>query len=185
MFRVIPIQRNTCIRLVGRSGIACLTFCIFAASTGCVRRTITITSDPDGALVYLNHKEIGRTPVEVEFLYYGDYDVRLLKDGYEPLIVKGDASAPAWDTPPIDLFAEAVPDSRSRIRWHYQLEPVVEDPAALTERARAIRQQLATDIAESGIEIAVEPDTSPDEETVNRPDDSGQEDGPDSPDSTR
>ena len=54
--------------------------------TGCVRRTISIVSNPPGALVWLNDREVGRTPIEVEFLYYGTYDVRIVKDGYEPLI---------------------------------------------------------------------------------------------------
>ena len=58
---------------------------------GCVKRTIMVTSDPEGALVWLNEREVGRTPVEVEFLYYGTYDVRLVKDGYEPLLTKGEA----------------------------------------------------------------------------------------------
>ncbi len=42
---------------------------LFAA--GCVQRTITITSDPPGALVWLNDREIGRTPLDVNFVYYG------------------------------------------------------------------------------------------------------------------
>ncbi len=43
---------------------------------GCVERTVTITSEPDNALVYLNDEEIGRTPVTVSFTFYGVYDVR-------------------------------------------------------------------------------------------------------------
>ncbi len=52
-----------------------------AGLTGCVERTITVTSDPSGALVYLNDTEIGRTPVTVPFTFYGTYDVRLEHDG--------------------------------------------------------------------------------------------------------
>ncbi|MFB3120043.1 MAG: PEGA domain-containing protein [Stenotrophomonas maltophilia] len=36
-----------------------------------------ITSEPPGALVWLNDREIGRTPVDVDFEFYGRYDVRL------------------------------------------------------------------------------------------------------------
>lgn len=50
-------------------------------SSGCVRRTITITSEPSGALVHLNDTEIGRTPVTVGFTHYGVYDVRLSHEG--------------------------------------------------------------------------------------------------------
>ncbi len=48
---------------------------------GCVERTITITSDPPYALVWLNDEEIGRTPVTVPFTFYGKYDVRLIHEG--------------------------------------------------------------------------------------------------------
>jgi hypothetical protein len=55
---------------------------VIGASTlvGCVERTISITSEPRGALVYLNDEEVGRTPVSVPFTYYGVYDVRLERE---------------------------------------------------------------------------------------------------------
>lgn len=49
--------------------------------TGCLERTITITSQPTGALVHLNDREVGRTPVVVPFTFYGTYTVRLEHDG--------------------------------------------------------------------------------------------------------
>ena len=52
---------------------------------GCVRRVVDITSDPSGALVRMNGREIGTTPVEVEIVYYGDYDIQLSRAGCEPL----------------------------------------------------------------------------------------------------
>lgn len=45
--------------------------------TGCIERTITITSEPSGSLVHLNDEEVGRTPLTVPFTFYGVYDVRL------------------------------------------------------------------------------------------------------------
>ncbi|MCC5829414.1 MAG: PEGA domain-containing protein [Phycisphaeraceae bacterium] len=48
---------------------------------GCVRRTITITSEPSGALVHLNDQEVGRTPLTIGFTHYGVYDVRLTHEG--------------------------------------------------------------------------------------------------------
>ena len=59
--------------------IVLFTFSLFA---GCVKRTISISSNPSGALVWVNDREVGRTPVEFEFLYYGEYDLRLERDGY-------------------------------------------------------------------------------------------------------
>jgi len=120
--------------------------------SGCVERTITITSEPDGALVYLNDREIGRTPVDVEFIHYGTYDVRLVKDGYEPLLTFGKAKPPLWDAPGPDLLAELAPvELRSDIEWHYELQPAQSDPEALVERARTFRSRAVADGApESG-----------------------------------
>ena len=113
--------------------------------TGCVRRTITITSEPSGALCWLNGREIGRTPVEVDFLYYGTYDVQLVADGHEPLLTSGEAKAPIWDSIPIDLVAEMVPGKHeSRIAWHYRLDPRNDDSATLLERARALRSRIGS-----------------------------------------
>jgi hypothetical protein len=112
--------------------------------TGCIRRTISITSEPAGALVHLNDREIGRTPVQVDFLYYGDYDVRLTMDGYEPLMTRGAAKAPWWDSIPLDLATEMIPGQpHSRIEWHYVLEPRRDDPAALLKAARELRELAA------------------------------------------
>jgi hypothetical protein len=113
-------------------------------TTGCVRRTITISTEPPGAMVWLNDREIGRSPVDVDFDYYGTYDVRLEQEGYEPRMTSGAAEAPWWDTVGLDLVAEVLPFRlHSRVEWHYDLEPVNDDPEALTERARTLRAQVA------------------------------------------
>lgn len=110
---------------------------------GCVDRTIEITSEPPGALVYLNDLEVGRTPCEVQFLYYGTYDIRLVRDGYEPWIGPADARAPLYDLPGPDLVAELLPlRFQSRIKWHFDLQPVDADPAAMSDRARELRERL-------------------------------------------
>ncbi len=110
---------------------------------GCVERTITITTEPPGAMVWLNDREIGRTPLSVGFEYYGDYDVRLELAGYEPVMTRGEAKAPLWETVGIDLVAELIPLSlHSHVEWHYALDPSVDDPQALAERARRLRARI-------------------------------------------
>jgi hypothetical protein len=112
-------------------------------SSGCVRRTISITSEPAGALVWLNGREVGRTPVSVDFLYYGEYDVQLVADGCEPLLTTGRANAPWWDNVPLDFFAEITPgEKHSRIQWHYVMSPRDDDPAGLLERAQELRGKV-------------------------------------------
>ncbi len=102
-----------------------------------------ITSEPSGALVSLNDVEVGSTPCEVDFTYFGVYDVRLKKEGFEPLATKAEAKAPFHEWPVVDLVAMAMPvKKRTRIEWHFVLEPTVEDRAALLERAGELRGRM-------------------------------------------
>jgi hypothetical protein len=113
-------------------------------TAGCVRRTITITTDPPAAMVWLNDREVGRSPLDVDFDYYGTYDVRLEREGYEPQMTSGDAQGPWWDVVGLDLVAELMPFTiHSRVQWHYALEPIDDDPEALTRRARELRSKVA------------------------------------------
>src|ERR1700689_2659659 len=65
-----------------------------ALGGGCVQRTLTVRSDPDGALVYLNDQEIGRTPLARYFTWYGVYDVELHKEGYQSIKTTAAVIAP-------------------------------------------------------------------------------------------
>lgn len=112
-----------------------------AALAGCTSRTIVVTSEPPGALVTLNGVELGPTPLEVGFRYYGQYDLRLRKDGYQPLAAAPWANAPWYDFPPIDLLLLPLP-IETTVRWHYDMEPAsVEQDARdqLIERAEEMR----------------------------------------------
>ncbi len=77
--------------------------------TGCVQRKMTIEWNPPGALVYLNDQEIGRTPITTDFIWYGNYQVEVRKDGFETLKTHQQVNAPWWQLVPIDLFAEFFP----------------------------------------------------------------------------
>ena len=112
--------------------------------SGCVRRTIMITSEPPGVLVWVNDREVGRTPVDIDFEYYGVYDVRLELAGYEPMMTSGEAAPPWWDGVGADFFAELVPaDLHSEVHWHYDLAPLMEDREALVDRADRLRHDLS------------------------------------------
>ncbi|UCG15174.1 MAG: PEGA domain-containing protein [Phycisphaerales bacterium] len=75
---------------------------------GCVRRTMTIQTEPAGALVYLNDQEVGRSPVSVDFTWYGDYDLIIRKQGYESLRTHVQVVEPWYQIPPVDFFAEVL-----------------------------------------------------------------------------
>ncbi|MEM1109779.1 MAG: PEGA domain-containing protein [Planctomycetota bacterium] len=123
---------------------ACL-LVVAGGFAGCVQRTISITSEPAGALVWLNDEEVGRTPLEVPFRWYGTYDVRLEKDGFVPRWTTGEAQQPWWEYPGPDLVAELLPGAESRVAWHYELTEEVpaaeQDAGALIERARGMRDE--------------------------------------------
>lgn len=119
-----------------------------AALGGCLERKLSITSDPAGAVVYVNDVEIGRTPVEADFTFYGTFDLRVEKDGFEPLRARTPVRAPVYEYPPFDLVATALPVRiENNVKRHYVLTPArtldaptaAADEEALLERARALR----------------------------------------------
>ena len=113
---------------------------------GCVERTMTITSEPNGAIVFLNNREIGRTPLTTDFTWYGWYDVQVRREGYETLKTTQKLLPPWWQIPPIDLLAEMMPwHPKDHRQLHYTLNPITEQeiaPAAMLERAAELRDQL-------------------------------------------
>lgn len=123
---------------------------------GCMSRRIEITSEPPGALVWVNDVEIGRTPCETDFTYYGWYDVRLRLEGYEPLVTQAEASQPIYEMPPVDLFATVSPvPIETEIAWHFVMEPAKERSqtpeelkAGLFERAAELRRQIDPSLPE-------------------------------------
>lgn len=111
--------------------------------TGCVQRTITVTSEPPGAIVSLNDEEVGRTPVTVPFTFYGTYDVRLELAGYQTLHVAQKANGPWWENPGPDLVAEALPGKRRvNLDWFYTLTPLqLPAESDLLDRANELRSR--------------------------------------------
>jgi hypothetical protein len=120
------------------------------AAGGCygqVQRTITIDSEPRGALCWLNDNEVGRTPVTVPFTWYGSYGVRLEAPGYEMLTTTAHVGAPVfqWIGPDL-LFETVIPGVHTDAHaFHFALkkaEPV--DPTELRDRAEALRRDAGT-----------------------------------------
>lgn len=78
------------------------------ALCGCVRRRLTVRTNPPGALVFIDGQEIGRTPVATPFTYYGNRKFRIVMDGYETINVIQPFPAPWYQVPGIDFFAENI-----------------------------------------------------------------------------
>lgn len=104
------------------------TVLVLAAATlalgGCIRSRAVVTSEPENATVYWRGVERGETPIEIPFIWYWYYDIRLEKEGYQPLEVEEYLGTPPWFLFPLDLFAELIPvPLRDTRELHYQLEP--------------------------------------------------------------
>src|SRR5262245_58299108 len=145
MLRAMPKRESRPTRETGmvRGGAA---IAALLCLSGCIERRLQITSDPPGATVWLNDVQIGTTPTEAGFRYFGIYDVRLHKQGYEPLATKKKAEAPLYEYPGPDLVAEAMPwTTHTILKWEFKLEPALElrgDPKVTREELIARGKEM-------------------------------------------
>ena len=121
--------------------------CFLAICVGCARvqRTLSINSDPEGAVLVMNDQEVGRIPVTRDFVWYGWYDVTLRKEGYKTLKTKAEVIAPAWQWPPFDLIADFSPARlKDKHKLLFKLEPEEAPPSndEMLGRAEQMRVQL-------------------------------------------
>ncbi len=98
--------------MTARRTVFCLSaaflLCLSALPIGCVRRTMTVRTEPEGARVLLNDEFVGTSPLTVDFTWYGDYDVTCRKDGYETLHTHHRIKPPWYQVPPFDFSVPGV-----------------------------------------------------------------------------
>lgn len=127
---------------------------VLLGTAACAERRVRVTSTPPGARVWLNDEDIGLTPTEARFTFYGHYDLRLEKPGYEPYHAERTARAPIHEYPGPDLIAAAVPARINHtVEWHVDLTPTPE----ASEAAEAVRTELIDRAAQTR-EQALSPD---------------------------
>ena len=116
-----------------------------SALAGCVERKMIITSDPPGALVYVNDVEAGVTPLDIPFTWYGDYDIILRMADRESITTNAEINPPWYEWPPLDLLSALAPWTYEDRRYlHYELKPLVQPPAdEMIRRADDFRQRAA------------------------------------------
>lgn len=122
-------------------GFTCLSAVVLL--TGCVERRMTIRSEPANALVVLDGQEIGHTPVSTNFTYYGEREIRLVRDGYETKTIKQTVSTPWYQYVPLDFVSEVLLPWRIRDdrNYFYMLEPKSMVPTdELMQRAAEVRE---------------------------------------------
>jgi hypothetical protein len=93
-------------RLALRVLLAAALMLLATAHTGCVRRRMTVRSNPPGAKVYVDDIEIGATPVSTYYTYYAARKITLIKDGYRTETTYHRILPPWYEIPPLDLVSE-------------------------------------------------------------------------------
>ena len=133
---------------MGKNGLLALLAVGLSVSlllSGCVERKLTINTEPQGALIILNDEEIGTSPVTVSFEWYGDYWVRISKDGYENLNTHRPLKGPWYDTFPFDFFAQIISPDRiiDSYKWTFPLKPRKQiNREELIQAAEKLEKQL-------------------------------------------
>jgi len=115
------------------------------ACEGCVRRKLTITSRPPGARVFVNDRQIGVTPVEMDFTYYAAQEIRLKKDGYKTVVIHKQLDTPYYQWIGFDFVSEnLIPaDIEDQHDVGVALVPYGEpDSDGLLERAEAAKARV-------------------------------------------
>ncbi|REJ90730.1 MAG: PEGA domain-containing protein [Planctomycetota bacterium] len=119
---------------------------LLCAGTGCVSRRLVIRSNPPGALVELDGRQVGQTPFSTDFTYYGTREVKLSMPGYETLTVQQPVRAPWYQIFPLEFVSDNLLPFRvtDRRDFTYQLQPrhpALDDQDQLLQRARGFRSQ--------------------------------------------
>ena len=138
--------------------LVCLSAC------GCVRRRMTIVSNPPGALVYVDDYEIGTTPISTNFIYYGQRKIQLVKDGYETKTVLQTIPPPWYQYFPLDFVSENfVPgEIRDRRTLTYTLTPQAVAPTdTLLGRAEELRRGVHSVTGTTPTAASIQPRPGP------------------------
>src|SRR4051812_28599535 len=77
-----------------------------ALLSGCVYRQFTVTTSPPGAIVQVNGKTVGPTPVDVPFTHYGTYRLTIFREGFQTLVVDQPVPAPWYEWFPLEFISE-------------------------------------------------------------------------------
>ncbi len=122
--------------------LAILLLTLLLAGPGCVRRRVTVRTNPPGARVTIDREEIGETPVSTGMTYYGTRDIRVEKDGFETVKTRHTFNPPWYQVPPLDFISENLwpYEIRDEREINVQLVPQRIVPTGeLLERAETLR----------------------------------------------
>ncbi|MFH1418294.1 MAG: PEGA domain-containing protein [Planctomycetota bacterium] len=127
----------------------CMTACTLLVCSlcfpGCIERTVSINTEPEGAKVFLNDQEVGQSPITVPFTWYGDYDIIIRKRGFKTVHTHHNIRTPWYSLPGIDFFTECLMPFTvhdDRVLDAYVLEPQqLPDKDTLLDAGEAMRAE--------------------------------------------
>ena len=87
-----------------------LAICILVglSAVGCVRRRMTVRTNPPGAMVSVDNQVIGASPAATPFVYYGTREFRIEADGFRTETIRRRFNPPWYQWPGIDFVAESL-----------------------------------------------------------------------------
>ncbi|WP_231612567.1 PEGA domain-containing protein [Novipirellula galeiformis] len=121
-------------------------------SMGCVRRRMTVRTNPPGATVSVDNQMIGTSPAASSFVYYGTREFRIEKDGYRTETIRRRFNPPWYQMPGIDFISETLwpGDLRDERIIDVELVPKTLEPTPdILQRADSLRTQSQTGMVTS------------------------------------
>lgn len=91
-----------------RRCFAVLAIGVLTLNSGCVRRRMTVRTNPPGAVVSVDNQLIGTAPAASSFVYYGTREIRVAKDGYRTETLKTRINPPWYQYPGLDFITETL-----------------------------------------------------------------------------
>ena len=129
---------------------------LIAVASGCVTRTINIETAPTSAMVYLDDKYMGKSPVSIPFSHYGTRKITIEKrDDDGRLVLKRKVSFEKIKTPYYEIFPlgfvyEVILPKKyeDKHNFKYVLEeldniPIEEKKAQMLENAKELKESIA------------------------------------------
>ncbi len=138
-----PIQRMT-IRLW------LILALLLLANSGCVRRRMTVRTNPPGAQVYVDRQLIGTSPASSSYTFYGTRHIEVVADGYRTEKVLRKLNPPWYQLPPLDFISETLWPGEIRDERIIDITMTPEQPLpseVLTASGNRLRLQAAQGMA--------------------------------------
>jgi len=126
---------------------------------------MTVNTTPSGATVFLDNRELGRTPLTANFDHYGTREFRIVKQGYETRTELVPIRAPWYQWIGFDFVSEVLLPGKLTDHKFYEfdLQPERVVPASeIVARAEQFRQTAHADgMPRIGGSPAIAPSFSP------------------------